>query len=57
MKFKGGKSWYDTNSQEWKYQPRIYTDFYCSLKEWANLGKGKDNFMYQVVILMEQNYQ
>lgn len=48
MKFKGGKSWYDTNSQEWKYQPRIYTDFYCSLKEWANLGKGKDNFMYQV---------
>lgn len=48
MKYKGGKSWYDNVAQEWKYQPRIYTDFYCSLSEWAKLGNGKDNFMYQV---------
>ena len=48
MKYKGGKSWYDHESDEWKYQPRIYTDFYCSLSEWKQLGKGKDNFMYQV---------
>lgn len=48
MKYKGGKSWYDSDSQEWKYQPRIYTDFYCSLSEWNQLGSGKDNFMYQV---------
>lgn len=48
MKYKGGKSWYDKNSNEWKSQPRIYTDFYCSLSEWANLGRGKPNFMYQV---------
>lgn len=48
MKYKGGKSWYDKNSNEWKSQPRIYTDFYCSLSEWANLGRGKQNFMYQV---------
>lgn len=48
MKYKNGKSWYDTTSQEWKYQPRIYTNFYCSLQEWANLGRGKENFMYQV---------
>ena len=48
MKYKGGKSWYDKSVQEWKYEPRVYTDFYCSISEWDKLGKGKDNFMYQV---------
>ena len=48
MKYKYGKSYFDQESQEIKYIPRIYTDFYCSLKEWHNLGRGKQNFMYQV---------
>ena len=48
MKYTGGKSCYNKATQEWKYEPRVYTDYYCSMKEWANLGKGKSNFMYQV---------
>lgn len=48
MKYKYGKYYFDQESQEKKYVPRIYTDFYCSLKEWHNLGTGKKNFMYQL---------
>lgn len=48
MKYIGGKSCYDTDEQKWIYRPRVYTDFYCSMAEWSNLGKGKDNFIYQV---------
>lgn len=48
MKYTGGKSWFDKSTQEWKYNPRVYTNFYCSLKEWSNLGRGKENFMYQL---------
>lgn len=48
MKFKGGKSHYDQAKAAWIYEPRVYTDFYCSLAEWSNLGNGKENFMYQV---------
>lgn len=48
MKYKYGKQYFDQVSREMKYIPRIYTDFYCSLKEWLNLGRGKENFMYQL---------
>lgn len=48
MKYIGGKSYFNKVTQEWKNNPRVYTNFYCSLSEWANLGRGKDNFMYQV---------
>ena len=48
MKYKYGKYYFDQESQEKKYIPRIYTDFYCSLDEWTNLGRGKDNFMRQL---------
>lgn len=48
MKYTGGKSCYDTEQRKWIYSPRIYTDFYCSISEWNNLGKGKNNFIYQV---------
>ena len=27
---------------------RVYSNFYCSLSEWYQLGKDKENFMYQV---------
>ena len=48
MKYTGGKSYFNKVTQEWKSNPRVYTNFYCSLSEWANLGRGKENFMYQV---------
>lgn len=48
MKYTGGKGWFNKSTQEWKNNPRVYTNFYCSLSEWANLGRGKENFMYQV---------
>lgn len=48
MKYKYGKYMFDKNMRENIYIPRIYTDFYCSLDEWRNLGKGKENFMYQL---------
>jgi len=48
MKYTGGKSWFDKSTQEWKHNPRVYTNFYCSLKEWSNLGRGKHHFMYQL---------
>ena len=49
MKYKNGNSWYDETTNSFKYLPRIYTDFYCSLSEWEKLGpNGKPNFMYQV---------
>lgn len=48
MKYKYGKQYFDQVSREIKYVPRIYTDFYCSLDEWVNLGRGKENFMYQL---------
>jgi hypothetical protein len=49
MKFKDGKSYWDNNEEKWVYKPKIYTDFYCSLDEWAKLGckKAKRIFMYQ----------
>ena len=48
MQYIGGKSYFNIVTQEWKSNPRVYTNFYCSLSEWANLGRGKENFMYQV---------
>lgn len=48
MKYIGGKSYFNKVTQEWKSNPRVYTNFYCSLSEWNNLGRGKENFMYQV---------
>ena len=48
MQYTGGKSYFNIVTQEWKSNPRVYTNFYCSLSEWANLGRGKENFMYQV---------
>lgn len=50
MKYIGGKSRYDSSAQEWKYEPRVYTDFYCSLKEWHSLGRGKMNYIKQLVM-------
>ena len=35
MKYTGGKSWFNKSTQEWEYIPRVYTNYYCSLKEWA----------------------
>lgn len=48
MKYIGGQSHYNKMTQEWISNPRVYTNFYCSLNEWATLGRGKENFMYQV---------
>lgn len=48
MKYTGGRSYFNKVTQEWKSFPRVYTNFYCSLSEWFNLGRGKENFMYQV---------
>lgn len=50
MKYTGGKSTFNNITKEWEYTPRVYTDFYCSLNEWAQFNiKGKSNFMYQVI--------
>jgi len=48
MKYTGGKSYFNKVTQEWTNNPRVYTNFYCSLGEWATLGRGKENFMYQL---------
>lgn len=48
MKYTSGKSWFNKSTQEWEYKPRVYTNYYCSLKEWAKLSRGKDIFMYQL---------
>lgn len=48
MKYKYGKHYFDPESNKMQYIPRIYTDFYCSIDEWTNLGRGKENFMYQL---------
>ena len=49
MKYTGGKSWFNKSTQEWEYMPRAYTDFYCSIKEWHNLGRGRLNFIAQAI--------
>lgn len=49
MKYTGGKSTFNNITKEWEYTPRVYTDFYCSLNEWAQFNiKGKLKFMYQL---------
>ena len=48
MKYTGGKSYFNNKTGEWEYSKRKYTDFYCNLIEWGNLGRGKPNFMYQL---------
>lgn len=48
MEYKGGTSWYDYEKGHYVSKKRIYSDFYCSLDEWRNLGRGKENFMYQL---------
>ncbi len=49
MEFTGGKSRRDPVTGEWIYSPRIYTDFYCTLKEWKNLNRGQINFINQLL--------
>lgn len=49
MKFKGGKSYFNTEKMTWEYEPRIYTNFYCSLYEWGKLNRGKENFVNQLL--------
>ena len=39
MKFKIEKTWFVKDQQERFKTKKIYTDFYCSLCEWATLEK------------------
>lgn len=49
MKYTGGKSRRDPVTGEWISNPRVYTDFHCSLKEWKNLNRGKKNLVNQAM--------
>ena len=49
MEFTGGKSRRDPATGEWISNPRVYTDFHCSLKEWKNLNRGQLNFINQLL--------
>jgi hypothetical protein len=49
MEFTGGKSRRDPVTGEWISNPRVYTDFHCSLKEWKNLNRGRLNFINQLL--------
>lgn len=46
MKFKQTRELDPT--KKYVYYRREYTDFYCSISEWAKLGRGKSNFIYQL---------
>ena len=56
MKYTGGKSYWDKEEFEWKYEQRIYSNFYCSLSEWLNLNRGKKNFISQLFDKIKNKY-
>lgn len=56
MKYTGGRSVFDPDTQKWISVPRRYSDFYCSITEWSKLGRGKPNFMYQVRSAIVDNW-